>query len=440
MNWYVKYIRLFVLIMALIFSDQLYSRNRLREIEDPSQESEDSIPPGYSGNPIIRHMLTADPCALVYDDTLYLFTGHDEQNTISEWFYMHNWHVFSTTDMVNYTDHGAKLSYTDFIWASGNAFAGHCIYYNGKFWWYVSMTHKTAKVNEGFAIGVAVSDHPTGPYTDAIDEALITDYTANSADLNIDPVIFIDDDGQVYMFWGSWGECRMVKLKDNMIELDGEIQTVSTNNFFEAPWVHKRNGMYYLTYASRFPSVIAYATSDNINGPWGYRGILNDYVENCETNHPSIIKYKWNWYFFYHNGALSTGGNWRRSVCVDLLYYNDDGTMKKIVQTSEGVPGFVAGTEENGAGTDFQIKISPNPMDGNLLNIELPEAYYGRNIEISIHDPEGRLVYRDYICKVRINGKTEIRFMDPLAPGSYIIICRSGHLFHSCLLLVPRGI
>jgi hypothetical protein len=198
--------------------------------------------------------------------------------------------------------------------------------------------------------------------------------------------------------------------------------------------------MYYLTYASRFPSVIAYATSDNINGPWGYRGILNDYVENCETNHPSIIKYKWNWYFFYHNGALSTGGNWRRSVCVDLLYYNDDGTMKKIVQTSAGVPGFVAGTEEIGAGTDFQIKISPNPMDGNLLNIELSEEYYGRNIEISIHDPEGRLVYRDHIYKVRINGKTEIRFMDPLAPGSYIFICRSGHLFHSCLLLVPGGI
>lgn len=119
---------------------------------------------------------------------------------------------------------------------------------------------------------------------------------------------------------------------------DGDVQTVNTNYFFEAPWVHKRNGIYYLTYASLYPSKIAYATSDNINGPWGYRGILNDYVENSETNHPSIVKYKWNWYFFYHNGALPTGGNWRRSVCVELLYYNEDGTMKKIVQTSAGVP------------------------------------------------------------------------------------------------------
>jgi beta-xylosidase len=370
---------------------------------------------------------------MVYDDTLYLFTGHDEQNTVSEWFYMRDWHVFSTTDMIHYTDHGAKLSYVDFSWASGNAFAGHCVYNNGKFWWYVPMTHKTDKVNEGFAIGVAVSDRPTGPYTDAIGEAFITDYTPNSATLNIDPVVFIDDDGQVYMFWGSWGECRMVKLKNNMIELDGDVQTVNTNNFFEAPWIHKRNGIYYLTYASRYPSVIAYATSDNINGPWGYRGVLNDYVENCETNHPSIVKYRWNWYFFYHNGALPTGGNWRRSVCVDQLFYNEDGTMKKIVQTSEGVPESLAGIEDMNTGMENHPRIFPNPLNGNSLKVELPKIYAGRKTEIRIHDLEGRLIYNE-----RVIGDTEIeiQFNDPLAPGSYIVICRSGQLFHSSLLIV----
>jgi arabinoxylan arabinofuranohydrolase len=436
MNQSVKTIKLVLMIAAFFYPMNLYSRDSLNYVVNGDFEP-DSL--NHSGNPIIRHMFTADPCALVYDDTLYLFTGHDEQNTTSEWFLMNNWHIFSTTDMINYTDHGAKLSYMDFSWASGNAFAGHCVYKNGKFWWYVPMTHKTIKVNEGFAIGVAVSDRPTGPYTDAIGEALITDETPNSVPLNIDPAVFIDDDGQVYLFWGSWGECRMAKLKDNMTELDGEVQTVNTNYFFEAPWVHKRNGIYYLTYASLYPSKIAYATSDNINGPWGYRGILNDYVENCETNHPSIVQYMWNWYFFYHNGALVTGGNWRRSVCVDLLYYNEDGTMKKIVQTSEGVPEIVAGIEEIGAVTDFQIKLFPNPLNGNSLKIELPGAYADRDIDISIYDLESRLIYKD---RISLNTETiaeaeiEIQFMDPIAPGSYILICRSGQLFNSSMLLV----
>jgi len=393
--------------------------------------SGDSIPLGYSGNPIIRHIFTADPCAIVFDDTLWLFTGHDEQNTVSNWFYMRDWHIFSTTDMINYTDYGAKLNYADFSWASGNAFAGHCIYNNGKFWWYVPMTHKTIKVNERFAIGVAVADHPTGPYADALGEALITDYTANSAQLNIDPAVFIDDDGQIYLFWGSWGECRMVKLNEDMIELDSDVQVVNAPNFFEAPWIHKRNGIYYLTYASGYPSVIAYSTSTSINGPWIYRGVLNDYVENCETNHPSIIQYKGNWYFFYHNGALPTGGNWRRSVCVDLLYYDDDGLMKKIVQTTSGVPGLVSRMEKNETGMDFQFEIIPNPLNGNNLRIEFPEANPSRIMEITLTDLGGRDVY-----KGMINGNVEIQFTDPPDPGCYVVNIKCGKLVSSSLLMV----
>jgi hypothetical protein len=431
--------KLFPLILLFICAFPLFSRDWLNHMVDNNFEADSQR---FSGNPIITNIFTADPCALVYHDTLYLFTGHDEQNTIDKWFYMRDWHVFSTTDMIHYTDHGAKLSYSDFSWASGNAFAGHCIYKNGKFWWYVPMTHRTDKLNEGFAIGVAVSDHPTGPYTDAIREALITDYTPNSVPLNIDPAVFIDDDGQVYLFWGSWGECRMVKLKDNMIELDGEVQTVNTSYFFEAPWVHKRDGMYYLTYASRFPSLIAYATSDNINGPWGYRGILNDYVENCETNHPSVVKYKGNWYFFYHNGTLPTGGNYRRSVCVDLLYYNEDGTMKNIVQTSAGVPEVVAGIREALTVTGHPFKIFPNPLIGNSMRIEIPSEYADKDIDLCIYGLEGKLIYRDVInCKGKTlsgdRSETEIQFMDPISPGSYMIILRAGRLYHSSLMVIP---
>ncbi len=396
----------------------------------------DSIPPGYSGNPIIRNIFTADPCAMVYDDTLYLFTGHDEQNTVNDWFFMRDWHIFSTTDMVKYTDHGARLACTDFSWASGNAFAGHCIYNHGKFWWYVPMTHKTIKVNEGFAIGVAVADRPTGPYTDAVGQALITDDTPNSAALNIDPAVFIDDDGQVYLFWGSWGACRMVKLRDNMTELDGAVETVNAPNFFEAPWVHKRNGIYYLTYASGYPSIIAYSTSSSIRGPWTYRGILNDRVYNSETNHPAIVKYRWNWYFFYHNGALPTGGTYRRSVCVERLYYNEDGTMKKIVQTGEGVEELPAGMEMYKSGTSGSLKIYPNPLAGNTLTIELRGNRYGRECEISIHSIGGKVIFKDLLYPDNPDGRSVLRLDRALLPGAYIVVARTGDTIYNALLMV----
>lgn len=292
--------------------------------------------PQYSGNPLFKGLYTADPCALVYKDTLYIFTGHDEQSQSGKTFLMRDWYVFSSANLVNWTGHGVKLRTEDFSWASGNAFAGHVVQHNGKFWWYVSITHKTIRVGEGFSIGVAVSDHPLGPYKDTLGEALITDKTPNSITLNIDPAVFIDN-GTPYLFWGSWGAARMVKLKDNMTELDGPVITVNAKDFFEAPWVHKKNDLYYLSYASGYPSVTAYSTSNSINGPWTYRGVINDLLENSETNHQAIIEFKGNWYFIYHNAGLPGGGIYRRSVCIDNLKYNDDGTIKKVIRTSTGV-------------------------------------------------------------------------------------------------------
>ncbi|MBN1575082.1 MAG: family 43 glycosylhydrolase [Chitinispirillaceae bacterium] len=136
--------------------------------------------PEYSGNPLFTDLFTADPCAIVYRDTLYIFTGHDEQTSSGTSFLMRDWYVFSSADLVDWTNHGALLKAAYFSWASGNAFAGRVVENNGKFWWYVPKTHRTIRVNEGFAIGVAVADHPLGPYRDAIGSALITDRTPNS--------------------------------------------------------------------------------------------------------------------------------------------------------------------------------------------------------------------------------------------------------------------
>ncbi len=294
----------------------------------------------YSGNPLFKSPLTADPSVLVYNDTLYLFTGSDEQELGKDGFLMKKWYVFSTPDMVNWTNHGVKLQVEDFEWAAANAFAGHCVENNGKFWWYVPMVHKdsTARVNEGFAIGVAVADHPLGPYKDASGKPIIADTTKNSIVLNIDPTVYVDDDKQVYMLWGSWNEARIVKLKDNMIEVDGPVETVEAKNFFEAPWIHKRNDTYYLSYAAHYPSTTEYSTSKSIMGPWEYQGVINDTLPNSPTNHQAIITFKGNDYFIYHNAGLEDGGPFRRSVCVDKLEYDENGKIKKVVRTTTGVP------------------------------------------------------------------------------------------------------
>lgn len=291
-----------------------------------------------NGNPIIKHKYTADAAALVYKNKVYLYTGHDVAPPKENRYVMHEWLCFSTNDMTNWTEHPSPLNVKAFKWAKDDAWASQVIERNGKFYWYVAITHDST--HRGKAIGVAVSDSPTGPFTDAIGKALITNDMTTEAKISwddIDPTVFIDDDGQAYLFWGNT-TLHYVKLKPNMIEMDGDFKKVEVPKFTEAPWVHKRNGWYYLSYAYEFPEKITYAMSRNINGPWEYKGILNEIAGNSNTNHQAIIEFKGKWYFIYHNGALvPDAGSFHRSVCIDYLYYNKDGTMKRVIMTSEGV-------------------------------------------------------------------------------------------------------
>jgi len=293
-------------------------------------------------NPIIQDLFTADPAPLVYNDTLYVYTGHDTASIDATNYKMPDWYVFSTTDMVHWTNHGACLSPSAFSWATGDAYAAHCTFRDGKFYWYVSTFHKEDENSKGgAAIGVAVSESPTGPFTDAIGKALIVNEMTTEMKHgwdDIDPAVFIDDNGKAYLYWGN-GNCKWVRLKDNMIELDDSIHTFTPHNYIEGPWVYKRNDLYYLVYASAGtkPEMIEYCTSDSPEGPWEYRGIITENAPNSFTIHPGIVDYKDKTYFFYHNGQLPTGSSYRRSVCVDYLNYNADGTIQKVKQTKEGV-------------------------------------------------------------------------------------------------------
>ena len=295
-----------------------------------------AIEPKKQGNPIITDKYTADPAALVYNDTVYLYAGHDECPPEGNFYQMHEWLIYSSTDMVNWKEH-TPFKVTAFDWARDDAWAAQVIERNGKFFWYVTTHHKTI---EGKAIGIAVADSPTGPFHDAIGKALITNDMTTQTDISwddIDPSVIIDTDGQAYLFWGNT-VLKYAKLKENMIELDGPIKTIDLPNFTEAPWIHKKGDWYYLSYAYQFPEKIAYAMSRNVNGPWEYKGILNEIAGNSNTNHQSIIEYKGKSYFIYHNGGIPTaGGSFRRSVCIDYLNYNNDGTLKRVQMTTEGV-------------------------------------------------------------------------------------------------------
>lgn len=306
-------------------------------LQNLSASAQQNTSPVAGGNPIIKNKYTADPGAFVYKDAVYLYTGHDEAPAGKKGYMMYEWLCFSSTDMVNWKEHPVPLTVKDFKWAKADAWASQVIERNGKFYWYVATEHTTIPAK---AIGVAVADNPTGPFKDARGTALITnDMTSPESKMmwdDIDPSVMIDDDGQAYLFWGN-RKCYYAKLKQNMTEIDGEIKTIDLPDYTEAPWIHKHKGLYYLSFATGFPEKIAYAMSKNINGPWKYKGILNEVAGNSNTNHQAIIDFKGKSYFIYHNGSIQTdGGSFRRSVCIDYLHYNKDGSIKRIVMTTEG--------------------------------------------------------------------------------------------------------
>jgi arabinoxylan arabinofuranohydrolase len=289
----------------------------------------------FADNPVVQTIYTADPFPMVYNGVCYLYTDHDEDVIVNSFYTMNDWRCYSSTDMVNWTDLGTVLSYKTFSWAKGDAWAGQCIYRNGKFYLYAPMT----RANAGGAkvIGVAVSTSPTGPFTDALGKPLI----ANNGAQDIDPTVFIDDDGQAYLYWGN-SNLYYVKLNQDMISYSGSIVQVSPkpSSYVEGPWLYKRNGLYYMVYASmQSPSeAIAYATSTSPTGPWTSRGTIMPTQGNSFTNHPAVCDYMGNSYFFYHNSALSGGGSYHRSVCVEQFKYNTDGTFPTINMTTTGAP------------------------------------------------------------------------------------------------------
>ena len=291
-------------------------------------------------NPIIRDQFTADPSARVFEGKVYLYPSHDILANKSRgrigWFCMEDYHVFSSANLTDWTDHGVIVSQDKVPWVNSKSYAmwaPDCIYRNSKYYFYFPAPSKDTTVGRGFFIGVAVSDKPYGPFTPQPQPI------KNAR--GIDPNVFIDKDGQAYLYWAA-RNIYVAKLKENMLELASDpkvIEGLPDKGLKEGPYLFERNGIYYLTYphVQNVTERLEYATSNKPMGPFKVTGVIMDEKPGCWTNHQSIIKYKGQWYLFYHHNDLSPHFDKNRSVRIDSLFFNEDGTIKKVTPTLRGV-------------------------------------------------------------------------------------------------------
>lgn len=298
----------------------------------------------HAQNPFILDQFTADPTARVFEGRMYVYPSHDV-NCGTDWFCMKDYHVFSSENLLDWTDHGVIVTQEKVAWvdSSRNAmWAPDAVERNGRYYFYFPAIVDTNTGLRGMRIGVATSDSPSGPF--------IPEPMPITGIFGIDPNIFIDDDGQAYIYWAGGGQIVGAKLKENMLELDSEPVVFSylPSGMKEGPFLFKRDGIYYLT----FPRVIektealVYATGDNPLGPFDYQGIIMDeHPSGCWTNHHSIVQYQDQWYLFYHHNDLSPHFDKNRSIRVDSLFFNADGTIPTVTPTLRGV-GVVPATRE----------------------------------------------------------------------------------------------
>jgi beta-xylosidase len=296
----------------------------------------------FAQNPIVRDQFTADPSARVFNGKVYLFPSHDiptppDKGLREEWFCMEDYHVFSSSDLMNWEDHGVIVTQSKVDWVDSTAYnmwAPDCIEKDGKYYFYFPAGIKKDLGLRGSGIGVAIANKPEGPY--------VPEPMPIKGVSGIDPNPFIDKDGQAYLYWSA-GNIFVAKLKDNMLELDSEVKIVSempTQGLKEGPYVFERNGIYYMTYphVEKNTERLEYAIGDNPMGPFKFAGVIMDeHPSGCWTNHHSFIEFEGQWYLFYHHNDYSPNFDKNRSARIDKMYFNADGTIQKVIPTLRGV-------------------------------------------------------------------------------------------------------
>jgi len=381
------------------------------------------------GNPILADgsYYSADAAPLVDGDTLYVYTGHDEAAEQQAGFEMHDYGYFATTDVASgeWTHQPLAMDPGEvFGWATGDAaYAGQVARgTDGRFYWYAPVQWENTDVPNRMAIGVAVADSPRGPWTDAVGEPLLTwtDVfgTSTTGQEVIDPHVFVDADGQAYLYWGSWGVARAVRLTASMTETTGAITTLQgLDGFYEAPWVFERNGTYYLAYdwkqggssctPSNYQACVAYATASSPLGPWTFQDVVLGGT-SATTVHPSVVEFRDRWYLTYHTKDAAGGGHFRRSVAIDEVTWDGD-RMLPVTPTRADDPALrLSSNLATGAAASASYTEQP-PMtlralnDGRATTALLPPDQWG-NYRGTDSAVASDWVQYDWPTPVRVGG------------------------------------
>ena len=372
----------------------------------------------FAENPLIQTYYSPDPAPVVFGDTLCTYSGNDEGGSF---FTMHGWRVSCTTDMVNWTDMNTLiLEAGDF---NGSAkkngdWASQCIRRNDKYYYYVTVE----STRGGRAINVAVSDKKEGPFKDALNGKHLAgpnwDY--------IDPTVFIDDDGQAWLYWGN-PKLYYCPLKENMIECASDIKVSDMSGFngkyTEGPWIHKRGKKYYMIYAAGgIPESIDYSWSDSPTGPWTYKGVIMPKSEPgaAFTVHSGIVDFKGRSFFFYHNQKNVKGGGYSRSTAIEEFTWNADGTIPTIRATNNGVvkpiknldpfvrveaetKAWVGGMTVNTSG-GYTIIEHVGAEYGNVFLTKMNSGFYTKVRSVDMGDGADRII----VCTRGNGGKLEL--------------------------------
>jgi len=326
----------------------------------------------FATNPLILDQFTADPTARVFEGKIYVYPSHDikpppDYKGRPNWFVMEDYHVFSSENLTDWKDHGVIAMRSDVEWADQSAYAmwaPDCVFKDGKYYFYFPATAKDG----GFRIGVAVADKPYGPFKPMA--------TFIEGVKGIDPGVFIDKDGSAYLFYAA-KQIFVAKLKPTMLEIEGEpkvVDNLPTQGLIEGPFAFERNGIYYLTYPHVENKIerLEYASSTSPMGPFKQAGvILDESASGCWTVHHSILEYQRQWYLFYHDRDLSPSFDKNRSIRADKLFFEADGSIRKVIPTLRGV-GLV------NANSDIQIDrysaTSPEGIAISFLDDANPHA------------------------------------------------------------------
>jgi arabinoxylan arabinofuranohydrolase len=329
----------------------------------------------YADYPLLKTTTySADPSCLEYNGVLYSYWSNDDNNNGS--YTMHQITCLSTTDLKNWTNHGPVFDVPrDCSWAA-NSWAPSVVYRDGYFWMYFG--------NGGSGIGVAKSTSPTGPFKDAKGSPIITPSMPNcNVQWCFDPGVFVDDDGRAYCFFGGGGpgNCRAIEIGSDMISTIGTAVTIDAPRFFEASWLHKYNGKYYLSYSSDFSqgaATIEYMMSSSPMSGYVHKGTVlpNPPSNNGNNNHHSIFQYRGNWYIAYHNRYIANqqgiDSTYKRNAALDQLFYNADGTIKLVTCTQNGLPLLTPPTQ--GTPTPTPVP-TPTPSPQSVFSQIEAESY-----------------------------------------------------------------